>query len=104
MVHFGQKSFDIISYSIQFLQAKGDRLYLHETVKIKLSTVECLKKMNSTFPKTSCDYDEEFLFHLLKEVFTKNELRLCGKSSSLRTLKAEKLKLTKGSVNSLSAL
>lgn len=76
---------------------KGDRLYLERTVKIRLKMVDQLKKMNSNFPKTSVDYDSEFLRHLLNEVFTKQELKDCGKSSKIRNLKREKLQLAKGS-------
>lgn len=80
------------------MQAKGDRLYFDNTVKIKLGTVELLKGMSSTYPRSTSDFGSEFLLHLLKAVFTKNELRLCGKSSSLRKLKNDKRNLVKGSV------
>lgn len=78
------------------MQAKGDRLYLDHTVKIKLSTVDFLKRMNSTYPKTTSDFDREFLWNLLKGVFTKDELKACGNASSLLGLKRDKLKLVKG--------
>lgn len=52
--------------------------------------------MNSTYPKTTSDFDKEFLWYLLNGVFTKAELKLCGNASSLRTLKPDKLKFVKG--------
>lgn len=73
-------------------------MYLDHTVKIKLRTVDLLKKMNSTYPKATSDFDKDFLWCLLNGVFTKDELKLCGNASSLRTLKPDKLKLVKGSV------
>lgn len=87
----------IFFFNSKYLQGKGDRFYLDE-VKIELSTVQLLKKMNSTYPKTSSDFDRVFLSHLLEEVFTKDELKQMGKSSTLRNLKPDKLKLTKGSL------
>lgn len=73
-------------------------MYLHETVKFKLKTIELLKRLNSTYPNTTTDFDRAFIAHLLKAVFTKYELKECGRSTSLRSLKRDKLQLAKGIV------
>lgn len=57
-----------------------------------------LKKMNSTYPKTTSDFDREFLSHLLKEVFTKKDLKESGRLSMIRNLHRNKLQLAKGRV------
>lgn len=74
---------------------KGDRYYIDELVKIKLNTVNVLKKMNDSYPTSTSDYDKLFLFDLSKEIFTKKELRACGKCRSLMKLNRVKLKFIK---------
>lgn len=78
------------------LQSKGDRYYLDGEVKIKLHTLQRLKKMNSTYPKTSADFDEEFLSILLQAIFGKEALLQCGQHNSLKHFNRPKLQLAKG--------
>lgn len=58
-----------------------------------------LKKMNTSYPKISSDFDGEFIRHLLKSIFSEEELNDCSKSSSLRDLNRPKLKFAKGEEN-----
>lgn len=83
-------------FELLFLQEKGDRFYLDKDVKISLGVVNILKKMNMSYPKTSSDFDGEFLQHLLKSVFNEKELLECSSASSLKKLNGPKLKLAKG--------
>lgn len=55
-----------------------------------------LKKMNTTYPYTSSDFDGEFIHKIMKAVFTKKDLTECTKALSLRGLNRSKLKLVKG--------
>lgn len=80
-------------------QAHADRLYLGETVKIKFDLVQKMKKMNSTYPKTSADYDEEFLFHLIKGIFAREEIIATNKTQKLTSLKKDQLKFLKCNYN-----
>lgn len=81
-------------------QTEADRLYMNETLKIKLRHVIHLKNMNQLYPKTNEDFDEEFLFYLLKSVFDKGELKLCSEGSSLLPLNKPRLVFVKGKDNS----
>lgn len=83
--------------NLNYLQNNGDRYY--GNVKLRLSLVQLLKKMNSVYPKTSSDFDLEFLRYVLREIFTKVELRNCASSSSLRALNPSKLQVAKGDNN-----
>lgn len=67
-----------------------------ETVKLRWKTVDALRKMNSTYPSSTGDYDGIFLNMLLEEVFTKNEIRLCGKEKKISSLDVVKRKFVKG--------
>lgn len=73
-------------------------MFLDGEVKIKLRTVDILKKMNSTYPTTSSDSDYYFLSRLLKQVFKTNELKESGQLSMIRNLKRNKLGLVKGDI------
>lgn len=55
--------------------------------------------MNAVYPKTSSDFDLEFLRHSLRAIFTKGELRNCASLSSLKELNRGKLQFAKGDNN-----
>lgn len=67
-----------------------------ETIKLRWKTVDALRKMNSSYPSSTVDYDDIFLRMLLEEVFTKNELRLCGEEKKISSLNEVKRKFVKG--------
>lgn len=52
--------------------------------------------MNAVYPKTSSDYDLEFLRRLLPAIFTKAELKNCASLTSLRQLNRPRLQFAKG--------
>lgn len=82
--------------TISPFQSRGDRYYNDDEIKLSLHSVTVLKAMNSTYPNSSRDFDKDFLFHLLREVFTREELVDCAKSSTLLKLNRPKLKFVKG--------
>lgn len=53
--------------------------------------------MNCNYPKTSADYDEEFLFLAIKGIFPKNEIVETSIEKKLTSLNREKLAFLKGS-------
>lgn len=65
-------------------------------VKLNPEMIEILQKSNSNYPSCTEDYDIRFLFHLLKAVFTKEELANCYQASSIQYLDRVKLKFVKG--------
>lgn len=65
-------------------------------LKLKLKLVETLKKMNSTYQKTSADYDEEFLFFAIKGIFTSKEITESSAVNKLTPLNRDKLAFLKG--------
>lgn len=69
---------------------------MDNTVKLKASTMDVLKKMNNTYPSTTVDYDKLFLFDLLRAVFTENDLLECGTKHTIQHLNRPKLKFVKG--------
>lgn len=83
-------------YVSNLLKSDGDRIYLDGTLKICLSLLHTVKNMNCTYPKTSSDFDEEFLFHLIKAFFSKDEVLACHSTGKLTPLKRDKLKMLKG--------
>lgn len=52
--------------------------------------------MNNSYHKNSEDYDEIFMFHLIKEVFEIQEMRRCTQLNSLRVFGIEKLNFLRG--------
>lgn len=54
--------------------------------------------MNSTYPNTSSDFDEQFLTILLRAVFSKEDLKMSGQLSTIKNLNRAKLQLVKCSV------
>lgn len=80
------------------MQDKGDRYYLDGEVKFSLNLINILKKMNTSYPKNSPDFDVEFVRHLLKGILSQEQLSDCSKASSLRCLDRPKLKLAKGNL------
>lgn len=95
------KSIDIF-YSF-FTQTYGDRLYLAETLKLKLDLVQVLKKMNSVYPKTTPDFDEEFLFHVVRGLFSEEEVLESDRTQKLIPIKPfiDRLKFLKGKLSIL---
>lgn len=71
-------------------------MYLDNVVKLPLFLVETLKAMNAIYPKTSSDFDMEFLNRLLRGIYTKAELKNCASQRSLKVLNVAKLKFSKG--------
>lgn len=79
-----------------YFQRNGDRYYLGDSLKLKSNLIEVLKKMNSTYPSSTIDYDKLFLFDLLQAVFTKADLKKCGLRGTIQHLDRGKLKFVKG--------
>lgn len=67
-------------------------------LKLKLKLVQELKKMNTTYPTSTGDYDFIFLKQLACSVFKKEELKKCGKSEVLTPLNRCHLKFVKGNI------
>lgn len=84
-----------------FTQTYGDRLYLAETLKLKLDLVQVLKKMNSVYPKTTPDFDEEFLFHVVRGLFSEEEVLESDRTQKLIPIKGDRLKFLKGKLSIL---
>lgn len=78
------------------MKANGDRLYLNESLKLKVDLVEVLKKMNSTYPKNSTDFDAEFLHRAMKPMFSRDELKKCFDANNLRRLDVTTFRFLKG--------
>lgn len=78
------------------LKTKGDRLYLNEKLKLSVDLVEVLKKMNSTYPKNSADFDTEFLQRAMKPMFSRDEMKMCIGANNLRKLDVSNLRFLKG--------
>lgn len=57
-----------------------------------------LKKMNSAYPKTSPDFDEEFVFHMVKCFFSREEIIESHNTKKLNPLKKDRLKFLKGKI------
>lgn len=83
---------------MRFPQSKGDRLYLDEGIKLNVQLVETLKKMNSTYPQQTSDYDAEFIYNAMKPMFSRAELGGCLKFNSLHYLKKDFRSFLKGSI------
>lgn len=81
---------------LSFLQSKGDRLFLDEELTLELSVIETLKKMNSNYPKNTSDFDAEFIFKIMKPMFSRQELKNCVQTNSLHSLKKGHRCLLKG--------
>lgn len=56
--------------------------------------------MNTTYPRTSADFDYEFLTHTMKAIFTIQDLRVVGQSSTIKYLPRAKRGLAKGVLHS----
>lgn len=63
---------------------------------MKLGVVERLKKMTNNYPTSTVDFDQIFLYHLLREVFTTEEIVQCGVTSRIRHMKTAKTSFVKG--------
>lgn len=70
-------------------------------IVLKLDVVETLKKMNQCFPKNQECYDEQFIFRIMRAIFTKEELN-DSRSGMLRTLDFSKRLFLKGMKNCFS--
>lgn len=88
-------------YLLSFRFQTKRRLYLNKTVKLHFNKVEHLKKMNSTYPHSTIDYDAIFLTHLLSAIFTKSLLASVVKKSSMKLLPRDKLKFVKGNFSNI---
>lgn len=73
-------------------------MYLDEAVKLKLSLVNMLKKMNTSYPNISEDFDRAFIHHLLRAIFSNEEMKKFADTSSQRSLPKPKLQLAKGNL------
>lgn len=51
--------------------------------------------MNSVYPHINENFDVTFLFHLLRAIFTDQDLELCSKNSTIKHLNRPKLKFAK---------
>lgn len=97
-------SFELILFRITFRnlhllfnqQSAGFRYYMDGKIKLSPETINKLKKLNDTYPSCTDDYDIRFLFHLLKAVFTNDEIIQCSQTSSIQYLDRAKLKFVKG--------
>lgn len=67
-----------------------------EKIKLSQETIASLRKANDTYPLNTVDYDERFLFNLMKAVFSKNDLIKCGQTSKINHLDRDKIKFVKG--------
>lgn len=93
---FFRTLFNYLNIVYILIKMKGDRLYLDEELKLKLSLVELLKNMNSKYPKTSADFDTEFLYRAVQPMFSRDEMKKCIHSNNLRQLNASHLRFLKG--------
>lgn len=89
----------IKTFHIHLIQTRGDRLYLDEKLKVKISLVETLKAMNQNYPKTSADFDEEFLFLAIRGLFSAEEIAECSAQQKLIPLNRQTLAFLKGEKN-----
>lgn len=55
-------------------------------LKIKLGKVKTLKTMNANYPSSHQDHDEKFLFHAIDAIFSKDDIKSCSYSQSLRAI------------------
>lgn len=81
------------------LQVRGDRLYLHDDLKLKLGVVEMLKRMGSNYPENTSDFDEEFLYRSMKSIFPKIQLRKFANSQNLSDLDRPRREFLKSNFN-----
>lgn len=51
--------------------------------------------MNESYPKSSTDFDQEFIIHLLNGVFEEDVLKKCYASANLKTVPQTLLKFVK---------
>lgn len=57
-----------------------------------------LKKMNTTYPTTSQDFDGQFVRNLMRSIFNAEELKECSENSSLLCINRSKMKLARGNI------
>lgn len=76
-------------------QSSGDRIYFDKFV-VKLSTVEKLKLDMITYPESTPDRDEEFLYNLSVAVFSLDEVKKFLSNGNLLAFDADKLKFVQG--------
>lgn len=81
------------------MQSSGNRLYFNETLEIKLHAIKQLKAMNNSYPESTIDFDEKFVYILSFAVFDKNEMDNCLNSDNLKNLNQDRLKFVKGIVD-----
>lgn len=89
----------LITFLIFYLflfQSRGDRLYLKDSLKIKLEAIQLLKRMNVNYPQNHEDFDEMFLFQAMRALFTEADIKLCAESKSLKSIYGMKYLLYKG--------
>lgn len=87
--------FLFIKNNVFFFQCKGDRYYLHETLKDDAETVRKLKNMNESYPQNNADYDIEFIYHLAYAIFKDEEIKRFLDERKLICFGKERLRFVK---------
>lgn len=69
---------------------------------MKWDTIKILKRMNSNYPEYTSDYDEIFLNHLIKAVYTKQEMMNASKKHPPFGLNEQRFQFLKGKMRTFS--
>lgn len=55
--------------------------------------------MNTNYPQSTVDGDENFVHHAMKSIFTKKEMKECAKQKSLLALQEKERMFVKGNLD-----